>query len=1059
MEAGAVTAIRVRLLGTFSFMVGGTPVRLESVKTEALLAFLALEPGPHPRTKLAGLLWPEIAEERAARNLRHALWDLRRAFAAAAPDAIAGSRTDIALVPGDRVLVDAMTVMTAGRRTGVTQDEIRRELEGAAELYRGELLDGVLLADTEEFESWLVVQRERLRTQACEVLRRLVQIHRQRGDANAALAHARRLVALDPWREEAHRAVMELLALLGEPAAALAQFESCRQVLAEQLQTVPTAETVNLAERIRGLPGAADAPTPLLPLLRHNLPVASTPFVGREEELEAIARLLGKPECRALCLLGPGGIGKTRVALQVAQRIVLGGESGAAAFPGGVWFVPPREAPGDGVLLAAIAEAVGMPVARPESGGDLTASLFAYLRQRRLLLLIDGFEHVLGETGAVSVLLAAAPEVKLLLTTRERPRLDGEWVFEVRGLPLPVGVRGGRTGAATRLFVETARRVRFGFEASDEDIVHIAEICRAVDGSPLAIELAAGWVRSLPVAEINRGLAGSPGFLASAEDQRLRAVLESSWERLDEEGRQRLATMSVFVSGCTREAAEAVAQASPANLRALVDRSFVRLEASGRFTIHEVLRRFAAERLAETPARLHEARLRLADYFADLCAARESLLWGPSQGEVLDDIAREMENLCEAWHWAAREGRHEVLEKCLECLTAFAHLRGWAPRGEALLREAIEAVRVSKVALQGRLLIARGGLRNRLGRYAAARQDLEQALELAPVASSQGLRARALFHLGEAALLEGRFVMSRELLERALGLAADSRLRAEIHGRLGRAALETGRHAEAEISFAQALKLARAAGDLAGMVWATNQLGYAAYFRGAPAEATDRFTAALQLAKESGNRAGTKDALTGLAYFDEDLGEFATARRRYEEVLEICADLGDRRGEAYAWMVIGETYRRPGQAAQARHAYAKARSIAVEIGADFILGQLAGNLAYLAAATGELDEAAHHVRETLANYRVTNSAAVALPALVAMAEVYHARGETSRALALLGLVRAHPANRQDHAVEAERVLAMIRASVPPREVEAGLVAGGGLDLDAIAADLANPSAS
>lgn len=236
------------------------------------------------------------------------------------------------------------------------------------------------------------------------------------------LAYARRLVALDPWREDAHRTVMSLLAAMGEPAAALAQFEACRQVLAEQLQTPPTSETLRLAERIRGLPGAEASPAPSIPLLRHNLPVAPTPFVGREEELEAIAGLLAKPECRLISLLGPGGIGKTRLALQVALRLVLGGESGAALFPGGIWFVPPREVPGDNVLFPAIAEAVGLPAARSDAGGDRGAALLSSLRPRRLLLIIDGFEHLLAEAAA-----------------------------------------------ASRLFRETARRVRFGFRAGDQD--------------------------------------------------------------------------------------------------------------------------------------------------------------------------------------------------------------------------------------------------------------------------------------------------------------------------------------------------------------------------------------------------------------------------------------------------------------------------------------------------------------------------------------------------------------------------------------------------------------
>ena len=727
VPAKVAPMVRVSLLGGFSFLAGGMPVRLESVKSEALLAFLVLEPSSHSRAKLAGLLWPEIAEERAARNLRHAVWNLRRAFTSV-PDAIASSRTHVAFVPGDRVRVDVMAVTAASRKPGAGEDEIRPELEEAAELYRGDLLDGVLLADAEEFESWLAVQRERVRSQACEVLRRLIQIHRGRGDAGAALAHARRLVALDPWREEAHRAVMALLAHLGEPAAALSQFETCRHVLAEQLQTAPTAETVRLADRIRGLPGAKES-APSLTLLRHNLPVPSTPFVGREEELEAIGRLLAKPECRVLCLLGPGGIGKTRLALQVAHRVVLGSESVSLSFPDGVWFVPAREAQGEDVLLPAIAVAVGLLPAEKGKGGDANA-LFAHLRGRRVLLVIDSFEHILGETGVASSLLAAAPEVKLLLTTRERPRIDGEWVFEVGGLEQPLGQ--GASAGATRLFVETARRVRFGFEANEEDYARIGEICRAVDGSPLAIELAAGWVRSLPIAAIGRELAGSAGFLASAEDQRLRTVFERSYARLSSDGQRVLRALSVLSGGISSEAALAVAAAEPAMLRALVDRSFLRLEAaSGRYFLHEVLRFFAGERLAAAPAERAAVLSLHTGFFVGLLSDREEAICRRGDHEVIQAVAADIDNITAVWRRAVAQGDSARLLECLPSLAALHENLGWYMEGERLLGQAVDALAGRALGVEvgsrtdvglARALVERAALRNRLGSVRTGRR-------------------------------------------------------------------------------------------------------------------------------------------------------------------------------------------------------------------------------------------------------------------------------------------------------------------------------------------------
>ncbi|MDD5562876.1 MAG: tetratricopeptide repeat protein [Thermoanaerobaculaceae bacterium] len=1059
MPVGAAPAVRVNLLGGFSLRAGSASVRLESVKSEALLAFLALEPGPHARPKMAGLLWPETAETRAARNLRHALWDLRRAFGDAAPDAIVGSRTQAAFVPGDRVQVDAATLMAAGREAGAKEDDLLRELEAAAELYRGDLLDGVLLADAEEFESWLVVQRERLRAQACDVLRRLVQIHRRRGDAGAALAHARRLVALDPWREEAHRAVMELLALLGEPAAALAQFETCRQVLAEQLQTAPTADTVRLAERIRSLPWAAEAPVTSLPLLRHNLPVPSTPFVGREEELEAIGLLLAKPECRVLCLLGPGGIGKTRLALRVAHRLVLGGES-AAAFPDGIWFVPAQETPGENTLLPAIAAAAGLHAVRDGADGEIASSLFAHLRSRRVLLLVDGFEHVLGETGAASALMAAAPEVKLLLTTRERPRLDGEWVFEVRGLPMPAGAGGDRTGAATRLFVETARRVRFGFKAGAEDHARIEEICRAVDGSPLAIELAAGWVRSLPVAEIARGLVRSDGLLASAEDQRLRAVFERSYARLSADERRALRALSALAGGISREAALAVAAADPSMLRALVDRSFLRLDAgSGRYVLHEVLRFFAGQRLAAKPAERAQVLALHAEFFAGLLEAREEAICGRGDHDAIAAVAVDIDNLRAAWQWVLAHEDAALIRRCLPTLAALHDTLGWYREGERLLGQAVDtltmlgrAVEAGVVAdgLLARTLVARAALRNRLGMYDPAVADLERGLTGLDGERDGAVRAAALVHLGDAALLQGRFAEAHRHLTVAIELArrcGAEPVLAEALGRLGRVVLDQGRHAQARALFQESLTAARALANQPAMIYATNQLGFVAYFDGALDEAERLFGDALDLAHATADRAAAALALQGLGFVAEDRDRLDLAAEFYGQGLAICEEHGDRFGAGRNLMLLGEIARKRRLFEDALRYYDRSLEINRAIGSSYTCGLLHGNLALAAAAARDLAGARAEVREAFREYRSTGSFNVVLEPLIALADVAHAEGDCERALALLGLVQSHPGNRQDHRIEAERVLAAIRRDRPGLDVDRLLARGATLDLE------------
>lgn len=1041
----------ITLLGGLGVTGPDGPLRLESAKTGALLAYLVLTPGPHARAKLQGLLWPELPEERAARNLRHALWDIRRTLGACHANVVAADRTRVAFEPDGAVLVDALALIET--RDALRSDDARTcqpPRLPVDDLVRGELLDGVFLTDAPEFEAWLLGERERLRAVACDVLRGLISLHRQRGELDVALERARTLVALDPWREESHRTVMELLTLAGEPAAALAQLEECRRILAEQLETTPTADTVRLAERIRALAGGvATGVDP--PLVRHNLPAQTTPFVGRATELEAVERLLASQECRLICLLGPGGIGKTRLAIQIGQRQVLAA-SPEHAFTAGVWLVPPRECGGAGGVAGAVARALSLGDSPALGAPALEERLTEYLRPRRALLILDGFEHVMGEAGSLAALLAAAPLVKLLVTSRERLHLPGEWVVEVTGLTAMSGTTAGPDRSpAVQLFVQSARRARFGFDPTAGELADVAALCAAVEGSPLAIELAGGWAGSLTVREIAAEVARHPGFLGSREGG-LRAVFDSSWSRLGSQERRVLAALSVFVGGCTREAAEAVAGASLATLRRLVDTSFVRHEPSGRYTVHEVLRRFAQDELAADEAALERARAGHATHVAERLRALSSGAAGARQRETLDEIGLELDNLQAAWRWAVAAARADLLETCLGSLQAYAEARGWLRAAEALLGEALARFGANGAGLAVALLTARGSLRNRMGAYAAAVEDLERALALAEDAESC---AAALAHLGATAYLQGRHGEARERLERAMADAGGPGLRAMCSSLLGRVALEQGRHDDAEAAFETALALSREAGDSHGARWATNQLGLMAYFRGALDASERLFEQALDLARAAGDLPLVKEAAIGLGYVREDRADFGAARGYYQEALAVSRESGDRRGEAHTLMVIGETYRRSGELETARSCYHDALEIAGEIGSAYLVGLLTGNLAYLEAAAGRLDEAAGHVREVLRAYREGGTVATVLPALVSAAEVLHRRGASARAIELLGLVLGHPANRQDHTVEAERVLALVAAAVPPRTLERLLATGSALDLDEVVLSLAD----
>lgn len=1035
------SVVTVRMLGGLVVTGPDGPLHLESEKTGALLAYLALSPGAHPRAKLHGLFWPELQEQRSARNLRHALWDVRRKFQACGIDVIASGHSRIAFAPCADVIVDALELLSA-------RDALRRGGELSLhrtlcvdDIVRGELLDGIFLDDAPEFEAWLVSERERLRTAAHEVLSALVTLHRKRQEPGAALARARDLVALDPWREDAHRSVMELLAMEGEPAAALAQFEECRRILAEQLQTAPTADTVRLAERIRGAVGVSVGPT--APPVRHNLPAQTTPFIGREREIEAIQRLLATPACRLVCLLGPGGIGKTRLALQIGLRQLFDA-SEASRFTDGVWFVASREG-GSGGLTGALADTLlgGHPSA--PGAPDLERRLVDYLRPRRILVIVDAFEHVLGEVGAVAALLEAAPLLTILVTSRELLPVDGAWTVEVSGLPSsPLGSRAPERSPAFRLFVEAARRSRFGFSPSTRDVGDIDALCRAVEGSPLAIELAGGWAGTLSVREIAREAGSHPGLLGDPAG-RMHAVFTSSWNRLGAADQTALAALAVFAGGCTREAAETVAGAPLATLRRLVDSSFVRHEASGRYTIHEVLRRFSLDELKRQPTAYDKVRAAHAEFFARHVKGRVGHGSDRDEHAALDELAAELDNVQAAWRWALAAARADVVADCLGSVLAHAESRGWVRGAEILFTEAIERLDQGSSRPLIDLLVARGTLRNLTGEYGLAEADLSRALTLEDH-GGEG-HAAALTQLGATAYFQGQHGEARRRLERALSMASVPRVKAVCTSLLGRVALEQGRHDDAEVLFDRALVLARQAGDGHNERRATYQVGLMAYFRSDLERAAGLFEDALAEARRSGDTMLAKDTVTGLGYIHEDRAAFAEARQCYGEALAISRESGDRRSEAYSLILIGETFRRSGAFAEARRSYLDALRIAREIGSTYLVGILLANLAMMAAASGELDEAESRISQLLQDYRAGASVVTALPAVISAAEVLHRRGASRRALTLLGLVFAHPANRQDHRSEAERVLASIAAELPAQTVRSCMTAAKDLDFD------------
>ncbi len=1036
--------LSLRWLGGREVLRDGVPVHLESAKTEALLAWLVLNPGTHARGKLTALLWPELPEERASAGLRRALWDLRRKLAPREERFLLNvSRGNVEVDPAVPVDVDVRRLVSGARtngKAGVDGGETGL-LEEVVSLYRGDLLEGLAVEDAPAFEEWLLGERESLRLLVLSTLRRLVALLRGNGETARALAHARHLLALDPWLEDGHRDVAELLAESGRRGAAIRQLEACRRVLLDELGTAPARETVALERKLRGERAEAPGLTPRAGGAvgpRNNLPLAAAPFVGRARELELIHRHLADADCRLLSLLGPGGVGKTRLAVQAASRLA----SRTGALPDGVLFVPPPETRGGAGLAVDLARVLEL------EGGDRddpAARVAAALREARLLLVLDGFEKRLEDAPFLARLLAEAPDVKVVACSRERLGLPEEWVLEVDGLETPRRAEAPDPARwdSVRLFLSAARRARVGFDPGPGELASVAEICRAVGGLPLAIEIAAGWVHALPPGEVAAQLARGPGLLATPRRVErggagLRRVFDDAVSRLGVEERRVLNALSVFAGGMTWEAAAVVGPASAETLRTLADRSFLRLEASsGRYALHEVLRSFAAEDLAARPEEESAAWERHAAFYGAFLARLATALRDRIDREARDTLAADLENIGSAWSRAVAGGDRAFLEISLAPLcSAYLTWGSWA-EGERLADGAV------KVGLGAVALSWRAAFRLRLGNFEAAETDLAEALSsLGP--DGGVARAEALLHSGHAALLRGRFDKAHTALEECIAESrrvGSRRVLAEALGRLGRAVLDEGRHEEARLLFEESLEAALALGSQSQIVFAKNQLGLVDYFAGDVDEAGRRLGEALALARAEGSRPAVASALQGLGFVAEDRGDLDAAAGFYAEGLAASRQNGDRYGAARGLMLLGEVERRRGAFGAARAFYEEALVLARAVGSIYVAGLLEGNLAYLAASCDRTREAVTHARVALAACRETGSWTVGLPALVALAEVLACNGKPGRALELLGHVLGHPGNRQDHRMEVERVLSRIRRENPAVDVEKGLSTG------------------
>lgn len=939
--------LRLALLGSPTVTMAEESVVLESRKTLALLYYLAATQQRHSRDALAAILWPEQDQARARASLRQSLWMLRNA----------------GLEPWLVVDQDAL-MLQAGYWCDVhlfRAEVAAGNLTQALALYRGDFLTGFSLRDCPEFDQWQFLLADELRRQLATLLEAGVQRCVEQGDYASAIDYARRWLALDALHEPIHRHLMLLYAYAGQQAAALRQYEECVRLLEEELGVSPEDETTTLYHAIKARqisPPKASALTPSTIQANnlvepsaaaapfHNLPTQLTPFVGRESELQELVQILADPECRLVTILGPGGIGKTRLAVQVARHFSPE-QTAALVFPQGVMFVALNAVESTSGIVTAIAEAGGFVFYSNQAPRQ---QLLDYLRDKQMLLLLDNFEHLLAGAELIADILAHASKIKVLVTSRETLNLQGEWQWMVSGLPVPEEAMAAEKlldSSAVRLFVQSARRVQPNFSITD-DAEHVARICRLVGGMPLAIELAAAWLRVVPCAQIAREIERDLNFLTTRlrdvpdRHRSIQAVFEHSWRLLSPSEQSTFQQLSIFRGGFDRKSAEQVTGASMFDLATLVEKSLLSVNTSGRYYIHELLRQYGAAKLDGDPVARQTALERHCVYFAEFLAARQAAINGEGLLQATAEITIELDNVRAAWQWALQQRRLDDIIRSATTFYMFFQSKSRFLEGAHALRDAheclqsLEASYVRDLALAG-ILNYWGWLCIRLGEFDQAAAHLQQSQRLYAQLNAPPQRVMggdptvplAIIHQ-----IQGNYQRAIEVAEVARQVAAehdDHHNLAFAHYALAASHLALGRYEVAGEHARRACALAQAAGTRWFLAYTLNESGKVARAVGNLAEAEAHFQASYAIKVEFGDAEGMAVALNHLGEITYLQKHYPEAEQLYGQSRDIYANINDRGGLANSYKGLGQVACALGDLDAAKSNFAQALTIATQI--------------------------------------------------------------------------------------------------------------------------------
>lgn len=927
--------LKIKQLGQFEVCFDGEPVPAKTFRQQKTIQlfkiFLSERGRVFSKDQLAEHLFPENTEAGTFKNLQNRISELRKALE---PDLKRGQPSQYLQRVGQEgyafskeaacwLDTEAFEVRLKKARELEASEHWMLALETyeqALSLYQGDYLTEDL------YEDWTLSLRNHWHELFLEGLQHAAECHTKLGQYREAIDCCHRLIQAAPGREQAYAQKMYNHSYAGEKQLALETYQALIGVLKDEIGLDPSPDTRSLYMQIRE--GVLPAPQRIVV---SNLPQAKTRFIGREEELSQLHRMLDEEGCRLLTIVGPGGMGKTRLALQ------LGDELGAQ-FEDGVHWIELASVSRGKDISQAIGKALKFKFAGNKPPEE---QILNYIGNKTMLLVFDNFEHLKDHAEMINQLLAQCPNLKTIATSREWLNLEGETIFTLQGLDLPEESAQEKVGqySAIQLFIESGRRKAPELRLNATTQAQMVRLCRLVNGMPLGIELAAAWLGVISlddiVAEIESGLDFLETSMSDVPERHrsMRVIFNSTWKHLDQDEQNAFMKLSVFRGGFSHEAGRRVAEVSLSNLMVLLNHSLLYRPTPDRYKIHELLRQFGQEQLKNSPH--HEsARLAHLKFFTDMAKEAEIELEGPDQVAWMTRLELEQDNIIAALQWGLQHKAHDAPLLGI-ALGRYWDYRGSFAEGVNWFQQILKAPSLSDKA-RAKALLWKAFMDSRVGEFDSVEENLKKSLALYEKLGDQNGVAQVYRIYGDLSAEQGDFITAQERYGKSLNICRDI---GDQHN-LFRALLGCCRTDYHQLEFDTAKQFVEEAIDI------MKDLGQP-----------------IELAK-------ALNALGSVATKQED---YEAAAKAFEQALEINEALQNKPSLTHTYLNLGMLLSRMEKLDVAREYQDKALVLVEELGyGDNYVGLIKNNIGYNSFLQNNYEEALQFYEGSLNAYRAIN---------------------------------------------------------------------------------------